>query len=165
MQKSTYLVAVSQHPSGGRIATYLVVGFSSASSMAQVAVARCSQPYASTPSVCPANFFRLHGFWIDFSSGNSPAPRSAQDRCEEQPWTDRRCPCCVMGRSSASGGQQWSVQSRYRSMPESRGETARRVFSDVGGRGAWSMLSRHTPDDRNALSRRATGPCHTLAPI
>lgn len=43
--------------------------------MAQAAVPRCSQPYASTPMVWPANFLRLHGLWMDLSSGSSPVTR------------------------------------------------------------------------------------------
>lgn len=41
--------------------------------MAHATVPRCSHPYASTPMVCPANFLRLHGLWIDLSKGRRPA--------------------------------------------------------------------------------------------
>ena len=55
------------------LGAYFVVGFPRASSMAQATVPLCSQPYASTPMVCPANFFRLQGLWIDLRSGNRPS--------------------------------------------------------------------------------------------
>lgn len=44
---------------------YLVVGLSKTRSMEQATVPRCNHPYPSIPRVCPLNFFKWHGFWID----------------------------------------------------------------------------------------------------
>lgn len=58
--------------------TYFAVGRSKTRSTAQATVPRCSHPYASTPSVCPLNFFRWHGFWIDLRRPWSPLEKSVE---------------------------------------------------------------------------------------
>jgi hypothetical protein len=51
---------------------YLVVGFSSARSIAHAIVPLCSQPYASIPTVFPAQSRICFCWWIDLSKGNNP---------------------------------------------------------------------------------------------
>lgn len=56
----------------GQRGTHFVVGFPSARSMAQATAPLWSQPYASTPTVLPANSRRCEDRLIELRSGRSP---------------------------------------------------------------------------------------------
>ena len=117
---------------------YFVVCLPKASSMAHATVPRCSHPYASTPMVCPANFLRLHGFWIDLSRGSRPERCKSRTRSRPEYSFTSNSHCSIVTR------RIWSDSSSVPPMRQAVIQTATIVGDEIH----WSKGSHHSNSNR-----------------